>query len=72
MENYFDNNIYMTDARNERIKKIKLNGEILWEIGSPGKGIGEFGWAHGIDIDKEGNIFVSEILNWRIQKILVK
>lgn len=69
---YHDNFIYMTDARNEKIKKIDLDGNIIWEFGSPGREIGEFGWAHGIDISKDGSIYITEILNWRIQKISIK
>ncbi len=68
---YFNGFIYISDARNEKIKKINLKGEILWEVGSPGKSEGQFGWAHGLDIDSDGNIYVSEILNWRIQKIKI-
>lgn len=68
---YYKGYVYMTDARNEKVKKIDLNGNILWEIGSPGKGLGEFGWAHGIDISKDGIIYISEILNWRVQILKV-
>jgi DNA-binding beta-propeller fold protein YncE len=68
---YYKGYVYMTDARNEKVKKIDLNGNILWEIGSPGKGSGEFGWAHGIDISKDGIIYISEILNWRVQILKV-
>ena len=68
---YYNGYVYMTDARNEKVKKIDLSGDILWEIGSPGKGLGEFGWAHGIDISKDGIIYISEILNWRVQILKV-
>lgn len=65
-----DQMLYMTDGRNERLLKMDLNGDILGTFGGPGKGTGQFCWAHGVAVGSSGEIYVTEILNWRVQKFV--
>lgn len=65
-----DQSLYMADGKNERLLKINLNGDILGALGEPGKGIGQFGWAHSVAVSPTGEIYVAEILNWRVQKFV--
>lgn len=65
-----DQSLYVADGKNERLLKMNLNGEILGALGEPGKGIGQFGWAHSIAVSPAGEIYVAEILNWRVQKFV--
>ncbi len=65
-----DQSLYVADGKNERLLKMNLNGEILGALGEPGKGIGQFGWAHSIAVSPTGDIYVAEILNWRVQKFV--
>lgn len=65
-----DQSLYMADGKNERILKMNLNGEVLGALGEPGKGVGQFGWAHSVAVSPTGEIYVAEILNWRVQKFV--
>ena len=64
--------IYVTDTGNERVVKLDRNFSYMLEWGSDdGKASnekGEFNHPHGIDIDSEGNVYVNELENPRIQK----
>ena len=50
------------------IKKLDKNGHLLLEWGSEGSGDGEFNNAKGITIDNNGNLYVADTYNHRIQK----
>jgi DNA-binding beta-propeller fold protein YncE len=50
------------------IKKLDRNGHLLLEWGSKGSGDGEFSYPRGITIDKNGNLYVADTNNHRIQK----
>ena len=58
----------MCDGQNNRVVKLNLDGQILGVLGSYGKVPGKFDFAHNISVDSQGNIFVAEIKNWRVQK----
>tara|TARA_R110000824_G_scaffold315042_1_gene501999 strand:+ start:21994 stop:22956 length:963 start_codon:yes stop_codon:yes gene_type:complete len=63
-----DGFLYMTTGFDGELAKLDLNGEILGAIGRPGSANGEFGEAHGLVVDADGNVFVSDVLNRRVQK----
>lgn len=65
-----DQILYMTDARADRVLKLSLEGKILGVLGEPGKAIGQFGLAHGITVGPQDEIYVAELLNWRVQKFV--
>lgn len=44
-----------------------LKGKVLQKWGSKGRGVRQFEYPNGIDLDKKGNIFVSDSQNMRIQ-----
>ncbi len=62
--------LFMADGYANRVVKLDTNGKILGSFGSPGKTAGKFAFAHAIAVNKQGEIFVSEILNWRVQKFI--
>lgn len=62
-----DGTLWMTDARAGTILNLDLEGRILGTFGQWGKEIGDFGFGHGIALSKDGTVFVSELLNWRVQ-----
>ena len=65
-----DNFLYLADGVNGRILKLNLKGDILGGFGRPGKAPGQFGLAHSIHVGPGNEIYVSEILNWRVQKFV--
>lgn len=60
--------IYMTDGYAGRLVKLDVEGNVLGTLGSPGKLRGHFSFPHHLAVDSNENIYVAEILNWRIQK----
>src|SRR5213080_4477542 len=52
-----------------RIYKLTLDGKVLGVLGKSGKQLGQFGWIHEIACPNENELFVAELLNWRIQKL---
>jgi DNA-binding beta-propeller fold protein YncE len=61
--------LYVCDFTNHQILVFhRQNGNLLRTIGKPGQAPGELGGPLGIAVDPEGNVYVSEIVNCRIQK----
>ena len=64
------------DSRNAtttgEIYKMELDGTILGRFGKAGKALKEFSTVHEIDCRNPNELFVSEITDWRVQKIVLK
>lgn len=64
-----DGSFYVSDGyRNSRVVKFSKEGKYLFVWGKKGNGPGEFNIPHGIDLDLQGNVFVADRENNRIQK----
>ena len=50
---------------------LNLDGKVLGVLGSAGRQLKQFGWVHEIACPNENTLFVAELLNWRIQKLLL-
>jgi DNA-binding beta-propeller fold protein YncE len=61
--------LYSSDSRPGKIYKMDLDGNILGVFGTAGKRPGQFGWIHEMACPTENNLWVAEILNWRVQKL---
>jgi DNA-binding beta-propeller fold protein YncE/ABC-type Fe3+ transport system permease subunit len=61
--------VYVTDACNHRICVFTVDGKWVRNMGSCGAGPGQFRFPYGMDIDREGNLVVSEFGNNRVQRI---
>jgi len=61
--------LYAADGFPGRIYKLSLNGEVLGLLGSSGHMPKEFGWIHEMACPSENELYVAEILNWRVQKL---
>jgi DNA-binding beta-propeller fold protein YncE len=63
--------LYAADAFPGRIYKLTLDGTVVGMFGRAGKQPKQFGWAHEIHCQSENELYVAEILNWRVQKLIL-
>ena len=61
--------LYASDAYPGRIYKLSLDGQVLGVLGQSGKQLKQFGWIHAIACPSENQLYVGELLNWRVQKL---
>jgi sugar lactone lactonase YvrE len=61
--------LFSADAVPGRIYKLSLDGKVLGVFGEAGKQPGQFGWVHEIACPSEHELYVAELLNWRVQKL---
>jgi hypothetical protein len=50
---------------------LSLDGKILGVLGESGKQPKQFGWVHEIACPSENELYVAELLNWRVQKLIL-
>jgi DNA-binding beta-propeller fold protein YncE len=63
--------LYASDAFPGRVYKLSLDGKVLGWLGESGKELKQFGWIHEIACPSENEIYVAELLNWRVQKLIL-
>ncbi|NND05571.1 MAG: hypothetical protein HKN87_04255 [Saprospiraceae bacterium] len=64
-----EGNIYMTEGDAEQILKLDPDGNILGTyIAGPGAAPGQLRAAHGIAVGLNEELYVTEVLNWRVQR----
>jgi len=63
--------LWAADQHPGRLYKIALDGEILGMLGQLGKQLGQFNWIHGIDCSQEDVLYIADMNNWRIQKLIL-
>jgi hypothetical protein len=64
--------LYSSDGYPGRIYKLSLDGAVLGVLGESGKQLRQFGWIHQIACPSENVLFVAELLNWRVQKLILE
>ncbi len=64
--------LYSSDAFPGRVYKLSLDGKVVGMLGKSGHQAKQFGWIHEIACPSENEIYVAELLNWRLQKITMK
>jgi hypothetical protein len=64
--------LYSSDAWPGRIYKLSLEGKVLGVLGQSGKQLKQFGWIHEMACPSENVLYVAELLNWRVQKLILK
>jgi hypothetical protein len=67
-----DNGDSRAAAQTGEIYKMELDGTILGKFGRAGKALKEFSTVHEIDCRNPNELFVSEITDWRVQKIVLR
>lgn len=63
----YDDVVYVADAVANQIKLFSLDGEFLRAFGTFGMGAGQFYYPYGIGVDTDGNIYVGDTHNRRVQ-----
>jgi len=64
--------LYSSDSWPGRIYKLSLDGKVLGMFGQSGKQLKQFGWIHAMACPSENVIYAAELLNWRVQKLILK
>ena len=64
--------LYSADSFPGRVYKLTLEGKVLGVLGESGKQLKQFGWVHEMACPSENEIYVAEVLNWRVQKLLLR
>ena len=64
--------LYSSDAWPGRVYKLSLDGKVLGVLGQSGKQLKQFGWIHAMACPSENVLYVAELLNWRVQKLILK
>jgi DNA-binding beta-propeller fold protein YncE len=63
--------LYSADSYPGRVYKLSLDGKVLGYFGKSGKQPKQFGWVHEIACPNENELYVAELLNWRVQKLIL-
>jgi sugar lactone lactonase YvrE len=63
--------LYSSDSYPGRVYKLSLDGKVLGYFGRSGKQPKQFGWIHEMACPSENELYVAEILNWRVQKLFL-
>ena len=61
--------LFSADAVPGRIYKLSLDGKVLGVLGDAGKEPKQFGWIHEIACPSDHELYVAELLNWRVQRL---
>ena len=64
--------LFSSDAYPGRIYKLSLDGKVLGVLGESGKQLKQFGWIHEMACPSENELYVAELLNWRVQKLILE
>jgi hypothetical protein len=67
-----DQYLWMGDGGTQRILKYDLNGNFLYGWGQAGGQPGRLWGPHQLSVDQDGNFYVAEVQNGRIQKFRPK
>jgi sugar lactone lactonase YvrE len=67
-----DQHLWISDGGTNRIVKYDLNGKYLYGWGAPGNLPGQFRGPHQLSVDQEGNLYIAEVFNGRVQKFRPK
>ena len=67
-----DHYLWASDSGTWKIIKWDLNGKYLYSFGYQGDAPGAFWGAHQFNVDQEGNLYVAEVSNGRVQKFRPK
>jgi DNA-binding beta-propeller fold protein YncE len=63
-----EGDLYVSDGYgNARVHKFTPDGHLLFSWGEPGNGPGQFFTVHGVCVDHQGLVYISDRMNERVQ-----
>ena len=69
-------NLILSDRQNHRLSIFSRNGELIYRVGEYGEGIeasgGQFSEPHGVAVAPNGDMFVCDRYNFRVQRMNAK
>lgn len=63
-----DGHLYITTGFDGQLARLASDGSVMGAIGRPGQQNGQFGEAHALTLDGDDNVYISDVINRRIQK----
>ena len=63
--------LYTNDSFPGRVYKLTLDGKVLGMLGRAGRQLKQFNWAHGMACPSENELYVADLNNWRVQKLIL-
>ena len=63
--------LYTSDAFPGRIYKLTLDGKVVGMLGRAGRPLKQFNWLHSIACPSENQLYVADLNNWRVQKLML-
>lgn len=69
---YSSNSNDPANLDNGEVYRMELDGKVLGRFGSAGKLAKQFGTVNSIDCRDPNSLLVGEVLNWRVQRIMLK
>lgn len=63
--------IYTSDSFPGRIYKLTLDGKVVGMLGKGGRQLGQFNWIHELACPSENELYVADLNNWRVQKLIL-
>jgi DNA-binding beta-propeller fold protein YncE len=67
-----DQSVYLANGHHGQLIRLDRNGAIAGMTATVGKAPGQFGEAHFLAVSAQGDIYVADTLNWRVQKYVKK
>ena len=63
--------LYTSDNEPGSVYKLTLDGRMVGMLGESGHETGQFNWIHGIACPSEDVLYVADMNNWRVQKLML-
>ena len=62
-----DGYMYMTSGFDGEWAKVDMEGSIVGALGRPGSANGEFGEGHFLTVNNQGDVYIADVVNRRVQ-----
>jgi DNA-binding beta-propeller fold protein YncE len=63
-----DGYMYMTSGFDGEWAKVDMQGSIVGALGRPGSANGEFGEGHFLTVNNQGDVYIADVVNRRVQQ----